>query len=471
MRPRQLRDPLCESRCRGELQSIPRTAAELDWTLLLKVAQQILTKLEKTLDGAAQNVKLPLVGNALDAGANVVGAFNTNVITPFNQLVERPHERCRPGRRRRRRRSIRPREADARLHLHEPRAGRRRTCCSTRTASTATDRDAGRRRRDGALRHGLAPCADGDGAHGDQGLPRHVQARSGDHGDVPFDIGLEGRAPEAQGRHPRQRLVEPARRHRHQLLGRPVHRGQRQEGLRRRRGPENRDFDDRTRRDDRTIRRLLRADEVPPGRRHRLQRVEQLRPATTSSRSACGSRTPRTRRRAAGSRKVEEHMLRCDDFGTTDVEGVDWSGEDDYKLVARHAPDVPASRAASPSCSSTGIVSMGDAAVAVRRRDGAPAITWPATATTRTTTAASRARSRSSRSTSTTATSTRPERRVRHDVHGRRGRADGAVPVRVARLQVGRRARSRSPTSSRATSASRRSSPGRRTSTCACAPG
>ena len=46
--------------------------------------RQILAKLEKKLDGAAQDVKLPLIGNALDAGADVVGAFNDKVVSPFN---------------------------------------------------------------------------------------------------------------------------------------------------------------------------------------------------------------------------------------------------------------------------------------------------------------------------------------------------------------------------------------------------
>ena len=79
--------PDCDAELPDGLEALIN-GSELDWTLLLQVAQQILTKLETTLDGAAQDVKLPLIGNALDAGADVVGAFNTKVVTPFNTLVQ-----------------------------------------------------------------------------------------------------------------------------------------------------------------------------------------------------------------------------------------------------------------------------------------------------------------------------------------------------------------------------------------------
>jgi Ca2+-binding RTX toxin-like protein len=59
----------------------------LDWSLLIKVLPQILANLQKTLDGAAQDIHIPVIGDALDAGANVVGVFNEKVVTPFSQLV------------------------------------------------------------------------------------------------------------------------------------------------------------------------------------------------------------------------------------------------------------------------------------------------------------------------------------------------------------------------------------------------
>ena len=52
---------------------------------------QLLTKLETELDGAAKDVSIPLIGDTLDAGADVVGTFNDNVVTPFADLVDADH--------------------------------------------------------------------------------------------------------------------------------------------------------------------------------------------------------------------------------------------------------------------------------------------------------------------------------------------------------------------------------------------
>ncbi len=59
----------------------------LNWALLLQILPQLLTKLETELDGAAQDVHIPLIGDTLDAGANIVGTFNDEVVTPFAALV------------------------------------------------------------------------------------------------------------------------------------------------------------------------------------------------------------------------------------------------------------------------------------------------------------------------------------------------------------------------------------------------
>ena len=77
------------------------------------------------------------VGNALDAGANVVGAFNNNVVTPFNELVQQTQDA----------RWIRTATATSDAYRPPKLAQtsssttsgrrRRRTCCSTRTASAA----------------------------------------------------------------------------------------------------------------------------------------------------------------------------------------------------------------------------------------------------------------------------------------------------------------------------------------------
>jgi len=55
--------------------------------LLFQVLPKLLEKLEKQLDGAARGVSIPVVGDALDAGANIVGTFNANVVMPFTAFV------------------------------------------------------------------------------------------------------------------------------------------------------------------------------------------------------------------------------------------------------------------------------------------------------------------------------------------------------------------------------------------------
>ena len=42
---------------------------------------KLLEDLEAQLDGAARDLSIPIVGDALDGGANIVGTFNDNVVT------------------------------------------------------------------------------------------------------------------------------------------------------------------------------------------------------------------------------------------------------------------------------------------------------------------------------------------------------------------------------------------------------
>ncbi len=62
-------------------------SAALDWTLILQALKGLADQLEANLDGASADIHLPLIGDALDAGADVVGAINNNVITPLADLA------------------------------------------------------------------------------------------------------------------------------------------------------------------------------------------------------------------------------------------------------------------------------------------------------------------------------------------------------------------------------------------------
>ena len=55
--------------------------------LLFQVLPKLLADLEKQLDGAARDVSIPVVGEVLDGGANIVGTLNDNVVTPFSTFV------------------------------------------------------------------------------------------------------------------------------------------------------------------------------------------------------------------------------------------------------------------------------------------------------------------------------------------------------------------------------------------------
>ena len=61
--------------------------ATLDWTLILQAVKALADQLQSNLDGASADIHLPLIGDALDAGADVVGAINDNVLTPLAGLA------------------------------------------------------------------------------------------------------------------------------------------------------------------------------------------------------------------------------------------------------------------------------------------------------------------------------------------------------------------------------------------------
>jgi Ca2+-binding RTX toxin-like protein len=60
--------------------------ALLDWTLLLNALPELLDDLRQALDGAASDVKLPLIGDSLDAGADVVNTIEENIVRPLATL-------------------------------------------------------------------------------------------------------------------------------------------------------------------------------------------------------------------------------------------------------------------------------------------------------------------------------------------------------------------------------------------------
>lgn len=60
--------------------------ALLDWDMLVQSIPKLLQKLEAALDGTQSGVKVPLIGDALDAGADVVNKIRTTIEPPLNGL-------------------------------------------------------------------------------------------------------------------------------------------------------------------------------------------------------------------------------------------------------------------------------------------------------------------------------------------------------------------------------------------------
>ena len=194
-------------------------------------------------------------------------------------------------------------------------------------------------------------------------------------GDVPFDIGLKGMPLQPHRRRPRRRLLEPARRLRPLVQGRPVHRRERQARLR----PAPR-----TGRSTPTERR-------DPARTTATRAVTSCRTTTPTS-TARATPTRRRPRRARHVAQEHEHgsgLPRHEGRGAQALlrrlrhrrrRGVDWNGKDGYELRARHAPDTPDDGGAS-ELQLEGVVSMGDlpATPASRAPTGSPTTSPAAT--------------------------------------------------------------------------------------------
>jgi Ca2+-binding RTX toxin-like protein len=61
--------------------------SSLDWALLLKGLDSALAQMEASLDGKRSGVKVPLIGDALDAGSDFAGTIRRNLTTPLNTLA------------------------------------------------------------------------------------------------------------------------------------------------------------------------------------------------------------------------------------------------------------------------------------------------------------------------------------------------------------------------------------------------
>ena len=59
----------------------------LNWAFLFKVLPELTTKLEVMLAQGGEDVSIPGLGDALDAGADVVGVLNNQVIAPLSDIA------------------------------------------------------------------------------------------------------------------------------------------------------------------------------------------------------------------------------------------------------------------------------------------------------------------------------------------------------------------------------------------------
>ncbi len=71
-------DPTDASTCAGAL-----TGRALDWSVIVQGIAALSRTLQATLEGASYNVKIPVIGEALDGGAKIAKTFNDNVVTPL----------------------------------------------------------------------------------------------------------------------------------------------------------------------------------------------------------------------------------------------------------------------------------------------------------------------------------------------------------------------------------------------------
>ena len=347
-------DPLCNAELPNDLKNLIN-GSELDWTLLVQIAQNILTKLETTLDGAAQNVKLPLIGNALDAGANVVGAFNDNVITPFNTLVQQI-------------KTTADQDADGTVDAYDA-AKFVQTFIfdNLGPASTAhilqDTNGVGGTTKDDVIVTPLCgvpaePCANGASLTTIRDFRVTFKIGQGIDGDVPFDIGLKGvplrLTGGVHGSGSWSMLVDIGL----SFEAGPYIVANGKAGFT---GTENRPFDAdcdgdpgndcygavKFLQDDGT-------DFNGPSNSDPADDLAEVGMWLTNTATDQGCRVT----------KVEEHKLFCTDFGLDDdAAAATWNGTDGYQLFARHAPDAPDAGAAS-ELQLKGLVTMSEVAEA-----------------------------------------------------------------------------------------------------------
>ena len=60
---------------------------ELDWLLIIQIMPELLDKLADGLNGSASDLSVPLIGDALDAGADIVDTINTKIATPLKDIA------------------------------------------------------------------------------------------------------------------------------------------------------------------------------------------------------------------------------------------------------------------------------------------------------------------------------------------------------------------------------------------------
>jgi Ca2+-binding RTX toxin-like protein len=63
-------------------------AKPLDWFLWWQGIKALSKSLETALSGASYNVKVPVIGEALDGGANIVKTFNTDIVPKIDELAK-----------------------------------------------------------------------------------------------------------------------------------------------------------------------------------------------------------------------------------------------------------------------------------------------------------------------------------------------------------------------------------------------
>ena len=335
-------DPLCDATLPPTLEALV-SGKPLDWTLLLQVLPQILTNLQKTLDGAAQDIHIPIIGDTLDAGADIVGVFNDNIVTPFSTLAQQII-------------AAGDQDSDTDLDAYD--------------LAAVTQQFIFDKLKDGAGGAGLLEdtngvdpsgdatiddivvtplcgnpatvCANGEGVTTNFIRDFRVTFKIGQaiDGDVPFDVGLKGLP---------LRLTGGVHGNGHWSLlldfglsfkDGPYIVANGKKGFT---GTETRPKD-------------VDTDDPPDGTNDEYSVLSYLQDDNTDFNGADNASpdddlaevgmwlentTATTGTTGCRVTKVEEHKLYCDDFGTDTAGTVSWNGEDEYELRARHAPDTP----------------------------------------------------------------------------------------------------------------------------------